>query len=353
MSNRHVTLDAGALTGFMQALFAASGVREEWSALVADSLVAANLRGVDSHGVQLAPFYLAQLADGRVDAQAAGQVAIEAGALLSYDGQNGLGQVVASHAVDHAARLARAHGLGLVVARESNHFGAAAWWAQRLSSQGLLGVVLCNASTIVPPWQAKDPVWGTNPICVSPPGGRWLLDMATTTVAMGKIYKAKVNGEAEIPAGWAMDSEGRPTISTAEALAGLLMPLGGYKGSGLAMMVEILTGVLAGGAMGTELGGLRVEGRPFRVSQCFLAIDVARLMPLPEFEARMERLIAMVKSTRPAAGFDEVLVAGEPEWRREAERRKTGVLVDEPLFCTLTDWAGRLGVAQTPSKLSL
>ncbi|MBM3797839.1 MAG: Ldh family oxidoreductase, partial [Acidobacteria bacterium] len=309
MSSRQVTLDAGALTGFMQALFTASGVRDEWAALVAESLVAANLRGVDSHGVQLAPFYLSQLADGRVDAQAAGRVALEAGALLNYDGENGLGQVVASHAVDHAARLAGEHGLGLVVARESNHFGAAAWWAQRLSARGLLGIVLCNASTIVPPWQAKDPVWGTNPICVSPPGGRWLLDMATTTVAMGKIYKAKVSGEAEIPPGWAMDSEGRPTTSTADALAGLLMPLSGYKGSGLAMMVEILTGVLAGGAMGTELGGLRVEGRPFRVSQFFLAIDVARLMPLAEFEARMDKLIAMVRSTRPAAGFHEVLVA--------------------------------------------
>jgi len=148
-----------------------------------------------------------------------------------------------------------------------------------------------------------------------------------------------------------MDSEGRPTTSTADALAGLLMPLSGYKGSGLAMMVEILTGVLAGGAMGTELGGLRVEGRPFRVSQFFLAIDVARLMPLAEFEARMDKLIAMVRSTRPAAGFHEVLVAGEPEWRRERERRVSGVLVDEPLFETLTGWAEQLGVARTVQKL--
>lgn len=343
-----VLVEAAALTQFVEALFLASGVPERWSRLMGESLVAANLRGVDSHGVQLAAFYLAQLADGRVDAKAMGRVVSEAGCLMSFDGENGLGQVVAHHAVEHAARLARAHGMGLVVARESNHFGAAAWWAQQLSSKGLLGVVMCNASSLVAPWQGRDPVWGTNPICVSPPGGRWLLDMATTTVAMGKIYKANVNHEPEIPPGWAMDSDGAPTTSTQAALRGLLMPLGGYKGSGLAMMVEILCGVLAGGAMGGELGGLRVEGRPFRVSQFYLAIDIARLMPEAEFVERMDKLIGMVKSTRPAAGFSEVLVAGEPEWRAEAERRRTGVPVDVPLWQSLSGWATRFKINVPP-----
>ena len=339
-----VVVDAARLTSFIAELFAAAGVRAEWARLVGESLVAANLRGVDSHGVQLAPFYLAQLADGRVDAKAAGRVASESGAVMNYDGQNGLGQVVASRAVEHAVRLARVHGMGLVVARESNHFGAAAWWAQSMSNAGMLGIVLCNASSIVAPWQAREPVWGTNPICVSVPGGGWLLDMATTTVAMGKIYKAGVNRQAEIPAGWAMDGDGLPTTSTRDALAGLLMPLGGYKGSGLAMMVEILCGVLSGGALGTELGGLRVEDRPFRVSQFFLALDIERLMPREEFEARMAHLIAMVKSRKPAAGHDEVLVAGEPEWRAEAGRREHGVPVDAPLWKMLEEWAARLGV---------
>ena len=339
-----VLVDAAKLTEFTAELFAASGVRTEWARLMGESLVAANLRAVDSHGVQLAPFYLAQLADGRVDANAAGRVVSAAGAVMSYDGQNGLGQVVASHAARHAVRLAGEHGLGMVVARESNHFGAAAWWAQTISAAGMLGVVMCNASSIVAPWQAREPVWGTNPICVSVPGGGWLLDMATTTVAMGKIYKAGLNRQPEIPAGWAMDAEGVPTTSTQAALRGLLMPLGGYKGSGLAMMVEILCGVLAGGAMGTELGGLRVEDRPFRVSQFFLAIDIERLMPRVEFDERMRRLIEMVKSRPAAPGFDEVLVAGEPEWRAEAERRRDGVPVDQPLMDALREWAVRLGV---------
>jgi LDH2 family malate/lactate/ureidoglycolate dehydrogenase len=336
-------IEAGQLTDFIIRLFAAAGVRPEWARLMGESLVASNLRGVDSHGVQLAPFYLAQLVSGRVDAEACGRIASEAGAVMSYDGQNGLGQVVASQATAHAVRLAREHGLGMVVARESNHFGAAAWWAQAMSGQGMLGIVMCNASSIVAPWQAREPVWGTNPICVSVPGGGWLLDMATTTVAMGKIYKAGVNKTPEIPAGWAMDSDGVPTTSTAAALRGMLMPLGGYKGSGLAMMVEILCGVLSGGALGTELGGLRVTERPFRVSQFFLAIDIERLMPRAEFDERMRGLIEMVKSRKPAAGYDEVLVAGELEWRKEAECRANGVAVDEPLWKTLQEWAERLG----------
>src|SRR5687768_13886019 len=245
------------LIDFARRLLEASAVPPEPSEMIARSLVAASLRGTDSHGIQLLTFYLRQLEGGRVDPKSQGNVIRESGAVLHYDGGNSLGQVVAENCCLHAVRLAREHGVGVVVARESNHFGAAGWWGQRISAQGMLGIVLCNASPSVPPWQGKDPRWGTNPICVSMPGNAWLLDMATTTVAQGRIYKAKFSGQETIPYGWAMDAEGVPTTSTAAALTGLLMPLGGYKGSGLAMMVEILTGVLSGGAISTELGGLR------------------------------------------------------------------------------------------------
>src|SRR5262249_27694430 len=199
------------------------------------------------------------------------------------------------------------HGLSMVVARESNHFGAAAYWAQKYSDEGLIGIVMCNASPMVPPWQGRQRLFGTNPICMSVPGGRWLLDMATTTVAVGKIYKAMLNGQHTIPPGWAMDSEGAPTTNVETALNGLISPLGGYKGAGLAMMAEILCAVLGGGAMSTELGGIRIRGKPMRASQMFLGIDVSRFLPLAEFKARMDRLTNLVKSTPPAKGYDEVL----------------------------------------------
>jgi LDH2 family malate/lactate/ureidoglycolate dehydrogenase len=235
-----------------------------------------------------------------------------------------------------------------VVARDSNHFGAAAFWAQRISAADQIGIVVCNASALVPPWQGKQPRLGTNPICVSVPGGEekpWLLDMATTTVAAGKIFKAMINGQPEIPAGWAMDAEGVPTTSTDTALKGLLMPLGGYKGSGLAMMAEILCAVLGGGAISNEVGGIRIRGSQVRVSQMFLAIDIARFIPLDEFRARMDRLIRTMKSTPPATGFSEVLVAGEPELRMEKERARIGIPVGHGTWHALCEAADRLGVA--------
>ncbi len=336
------------LRDFVEGILSALAVAPAKARLVAETLVAANLRAVDSHGVQLLPFYVDQIECGRMNPHAQGRVVSESGACLVYDGENGVGQFIAELCSDHAVRLCREHGLGMVVARESNHFGAAAWWGQRISAHGMVGIVQCNASPMVAPWQGCDPRYGTNPLCVAVPSngaGAWLLDMASTTVAMGRIYKAFVNREATIPPGWAMDGEGVPTVETETALNGLLMPLGGYKGSGLAMMAEILCGVLGGGAVSTELGGLRIKTAPFRVSQMFLAIDVARFIEPEQFQARMEKLVTMVKSSRPAQGHQEVLVAGDPEWRAEAGRLRGGIPVPENLWTSLGEIARRLGVA--------
>ena len=340
-----MTLSSDVLTRFAYQLLIAAKVPRPKAELVAHSLVAANLRGVDSHGLQLLSFYIELILMGNIDAQTDGRVVSESGACLAYDAQNGIGQWIADICCAHAIRLARAHGVGIVVARESNHFGAAAFWAQRMSSAGLIGIVMCNASPLVAPWQGCEQRFGTNPICVSVPGpNTWLLDMATTTVALGKIMNAQFHGRATIPPGWAMDSEGVPTENVDTALNGLLMPLGGYKGSGLAMMAEILCAVLSGGAMSTELGGIRIQGQPMRTSQFFFAIDVARFMPRDEFYQRMQSLVAMVKSSRPAKGYDEVLVAGEPEWRAEELRRRDGIPLSDGVWQNLAQAAQQLGV---------
>jgi LDH2 family malate/lactate/ureidoglycolate dehydrogenase len=341
-----MTLSSESLIDFAYRLLTAIQVQKHKAELVAKSLVAANLRGVDSHGLQLLPFYIEIILMGNIDIQTDGRIVSENGASLVYDAQNGIGQWISQICCDHAIRLAKAHGVSMVVARESNHFGAAAYWAQRMSTAGMIGIVMCNASPLVAPWQGKDQRFGTNPICMSVPGAdTWMLDMATTTVALGKILNAQFHGRTTIPEGWAMDSEGVPTTDTQSALGGLLMPLGGYKGSGLAMMAEILCAVLSGGAMSTELGGIRIQGQPMRTSQMFLAIDVARFMPLEEFEKRMRSLVDMVKSSRAAKGFDEVLVAGEPEWRVEEQRRRDGIPVSEGAWQNLVQAAGKLGVA--------
>ena len=287
-------LFAPILTRFAAEILEAAGAPADKAGITAESLIASNLRGVDSHGLQLLPFYIEQILAGEMDPKADGAVVSESGSCLVFDAQNALGQWVAETCCGHAGRLAGTHGAGVVVA-------------------------FCNASPIVPPWQGREGRIGTNPICMSVPGP-WLLDMATTTVAAGKIFKAFINDKPEIPAGWAFDSRGVPTTDTKAAYnKGMLMPLGGYKGSGL--------------------------GRHNRCSQCFIAIDIARFMPVEEFTARVEQLVHLMKTTPTAPGYDEVQVAGDPEWRTEAERRRNGIPIEDGNWDLLVKTATRLGVA--------
>jgi LDH2 family malate/lactate/ureidoglycolate dehydrogenase len=338
--------EAGALD-FGRRMLEAAGVAPAKAHLAASVLVFANLRGVDSHGLQLLPHYVGQIEAGDVDPAADGHVASERQACLLYDGEHGLGSVTAETCCRHAVRIARQHGLAMVIARETSHFGPAAFWTSRLSAEGLIGIAMCDSSPQVPPWQGKAKRVGTNPISVAvphPEGRGWLLDMATSTVALGKLEQAVLNNQTEIPPGWALDSEGRATTSLQAALAGFLMPLGGYKGSGLGLLVEILCGALGGGGMAPDIAGIREHGRLARVNHTFLAIDVARFLPLDEFHARMDWLVQHIKSAPPAAGFDEVLVAGDPEWRFEDQRRAQGIPILPGPWKALQATARRLGI---------
>jgi LDH2 family malate/lactate/ureidoglycolate dehydrogenase len=343
MAGNVVTIDAATLTAFSQSLIEAAGVDSWQAALVAECLVFANLRGVDSHGVQLLPIYIERIEAGEVNSKVEGRVESEDGCSVVYDAQNAIGQTASHICCAHAIRIARERGMAMVAVRNSNHFGAAAFWGMEFARAGMIGIVMCNASPIVAPWQGRQARLGTNPVCVALPGP-WLLDMATTTVAANKLYKYAAAGQETIPAGWAMDADGVPTTSVQEALRGLMAPLGGYKGYGLQMMVEILCAVLSGGMMSTDVGGIRIRGRASGASQSFIAIDVGRFMPVAEFTARVEELVARMKSSAPARGYDEVLVAGDPEWRHEAERRANGLPIEVKTWEELSSFARRLGV---------
>jgi LDH2 family malate/lactate/ureidoglycolate dehydrogenase len=334
------------LARFSARLLEATEVPASTAALVAESLVAANLRGVDSHGVHLLIWYSEQLRNRNIDVRARGHVASENGACMIYDGENGMGALISDICCDHAIRIAKSIGIGMVTARNSTHFGACAWWAQKIAAAGMIGIVMCNATPLVAPWQSREKMLGTNPICMAVPGpNSFLLDMATTTVALNRIYKALLSGDASIPSGWAMDSEGNPTTDPKTASEGIPMPLGGYKGSGLAVMVEILCAVLSGGAMLTQVGGMREQTRPMSVSHLSLAIDVARFMPLEEFTGRMQWIRESVTHGKPAAGFDQVMIAGDPEWRTEAARSRDGIPIAAGIWNELTALAREFNVA--------
>lgn len=344
-----VNLSAEPLRVFCRQLLQATGAPEPYARIVSDSLVAANLRGVDSHGIQMLVTYIQQARAGGINLPAAGRVVHEAGVCLRYDGQNGLGQVVADRCTDHSIRIAQALGVSVVVASHSNHFGAGAWWGEKLARKGLIGIVMSNACPAVAPWQGKTAILGTNPLCVAVPGhggrGRWLLDMATTTVALGKLGHAAQLNRPTIPLEWGfLDKDGQPTNQTAAAQQGAPTPTGGYKGTGLAMMIEILCAGLSGGAMTTELPVYRTGGDPLGISHTFIAIDPARFLPAGEFENRMDRLAGLVKASERAPEHSEVLLAGEPEWRCEKIREYTGVPVPVKLWTKLSDIGAELKV---------
>ena len=350
-----VVLSAEALRTLCRQLLQALGTSEPHARIVGDSLVAANLRGVDSHGIQMLATYIQQLRAGGINVPAAGRVVKEDGVCLRYDGENGLGQVVADQCTDHSIRIARALGVSVVVASHSNHFGAGSWWGEKLARAGLIGIVMSNACPAVAPWQGKTAILGTNPLCVAVPGtggkSRWLLDMATTTVALGKLTHAGHLNQPQIPSAWGfLDAAGQPTTETAAAQRGSPTPTGGYKGTALAMMVEILCAGLSGGAMTTELPIYRTGGDPLGISHTFIAIDPVRFLPPGEFETRLDRLAGLVKAAEPAPGFDEVLLAGEPEWRCEKRREQSGIPVPVKLWAKLLDLAGELKI--TPPATS-
>jgi LDH2 family malate/lactate/ureidoglycolate dehydrogenase len=226
---------------------------------------------------------------------------------------------------------------------------ADSWWGEKLARAGFIGIVMSNACPAVAPWQGKTAILGTNPLCVAVPGhggrGRWLLDMATTTVALGKLTHASHLNRTVIPREWGfLDAQGEPTTDTAAAQRGAPTPTGGYKGTALAMMVEILCAGLSGGSMTTELPVYRTGGDPLGISHTFIAIDPTRFLPAGEFETRMDRLAGLVKAAEPKTDYTEVLLAGEPEWRCEEVRTATGIPVPVPLWAKLTALAAELNV---------
>jgi LDH2 family malate/lactate/ureidoglycolate dehydrogenase len=252
------------------------------------------------------------------------------------EGDNGFGMVVAKQAMRMAMEKAAALGLGCVTARNVTHTGMVGFYTMMAARAGLIGLSVNNGPSIVPPFGGTTPTYATNPISVAIPAGDEqpiVLDMANTMAAGGKLRLAAKKG-LPIPPTWAFDRHGQPTTDPQEALLhGFLQWAGGYKGFGIATVVEVLGGVLSGGLFGTDVPPMKVFGTdPLITGAFYLAIDPARFMPLDEFRARVDRLIRQIKSSERAAGVDEVLVAGEPEFRRHAERSRNGIPLSEVVY---------------------
>ncbi|MDR7316355.1 Ldh family oxidoreductase [Brevibacillus nitrificans] len=335
-------------------LFEKVGVSERHAQTVAQSLVHADLRGIESHGLSRLPIYLSRIKAGVLSLREAPEIVRQDGAAALVDGKNQLGAVIGQTALELAMSLARQTGIGFVGVRHSNHFGSCSFYAEKAIEKGLILLVLSNAPESMAPTGGIRPFFGTNPIAIGIPAGQeapFLLDMATSVVARGKIALAAKKGE-QIPEDWAIDPDGNPTTDPQRALLGSLLPIGGAKGYGLAMFIDILCGLLTGAASGPAVQSLYDNWtHPQNIGHVFLTIDIQRFWPLTVFQSRMDEYIREIKSVPKRAGIEEILIPGEIERRKMIEQQANGVKLSAAIAQELEQLCVEYGVDWSKVKI--
>lgn len=337
------------LRAFGEAVFERLGLPGPHARIVTDCLVKGNLRGLDSHGVARIPIYAKRLRLGLVNSRPSLNLARAAPSAAHLDGDDGMGMVVGTKAMESAIALARETGVGLVGVRRSTHYGMAAYYVLQAIAADYIGFAFTNSSPGMAPFGGKKPILGVNPLAIGVPAAQRppvVLDMAMSVIARGKMRLAAIHGEA-IPDGLGVDAKGRPTTDGIAVFGGgAVHPFGGPKGSALAIWMEIMSGVLTGAAFAGEMKSLYEDfSGPQRIGHVFMAIRPDLFMPMAEFKRRMDSMIQRFKDSEPAEGFDEVLMPGEPELRYEAERLRTGIPITTEVLASLEIEGNALGVA--------
>ena len=341
---------ADSLRAFCEEIFLSCGMTQEDAAIVADSLVQANLRGVDSHGVTRVGIYVKRLKMGLVNPRPNIEVVRESDATLLVDGDNGMGQVVSVRALDLGLDKAKECGGVSVGVRRSNHYGAGAYFVQRAVARDMIAFAYSNAPPTMAPWGGVDPYVGTNPYAYGVPAGEHqpiILDMATSIVARGKIILAAERDEP-IPEGWAVDKQGNPTTDAREALEGAVLPFGGPKGYAISLMIDIMAGALTGAGFGPRVNSLYDNfDEPQNVGAFFQLIDIGHFEEPATYRARLDRMIEEIKSSRKAVDTDEIFLPGEIEFRTEQERKASGIPVGAETVAELREVSRNCGVDMT------
>jgi LDH2 family malate/lactate/ureidoglycolate dehydrogenase len=324
-----VRVQMDALKLFCLECFSKVGVPGDEAEIIADNLVAADARGVHSHGTMRLGTYIARIRNGGTAAKTNMTIVQSSPGVALIDGNNGSGHVVSVRAMNMAIAKAETNGIGAVGIRGSNHNGAEAYFAMQALEKDMIGYcVTVGAGNIMAPWGGITPLLGNNPFAVAIPAGEEypvVLDMACSVVARGWIVLAKKNNEL-IPEGWALNQAGEPTRDPKEAYEGVVLPVGGYKGFGLTLVGAVLGGVLTGAAVGSAVGDFYEKlDEVQNVGHFMIAINVNHFIPINEFKVNMDRLIRELKGSSLAKGFDRIYMPGEKEFLCEAESRELGV----------------------------
>jgi LDH2 family malate/lactate/ureidoglycolate dehydrogenase len=354
-------VDATRLRDWVAAVLGRYGVQGAHASTAADVLVAADLQGIDSHGVARLPAYLRRLQSGATATEGEPQVSRSGEATASVDGRNLMGPAVAELAMSEAIELCRTAGAGMVAVRNSNHFGIAGYYARMAVSEGLIGYTCTNAGPRVAPTGANQPFFGTNPFAVAVPTSGTLpvvVDMATSAVATGKLELATRAG-TRIPEGWGVDGGGAATTDPrALAAGGWLLPLGSFphlsshKGFALALLVDVFSGILAGGpyAYGVQNLMFTEAGGPSRVGHFMMALDPGRFGDRDVFRDKVAAMVEDLHALPTSDTAAPLMTPGEPEWRCEQRRRVEGIPLHGSVWDSLRAVADDLGLALEAGK---
>jgi len=339
-------VDPVRLIEFCAAVYAGQGVPEPDARLIADTLVQADLWATQSHGVLRLGWYLDRLRNKVMNPVTKPEFVIDGGAMAVIDGHDGVGHVLAKIAAEEAIKRAKAHGIGAVGVRMSNHFGTCMYYTLLGAREGCVMMLTSNGGPAMAPWGGRKKIVGTNPWSIAAPAGKhapFVVDMANTGVARGKIYLAR-NKRQKIPLGWAIDVNGAPTTDPQAAIDGIILPMAEHKGYAIAAMVDMMSGVLTGS------GFLSAVHSPYKTaekSNCghfMMAINIEAMQPLVQFNARMEQFVAELKSVPPAQGFNEVFYPGEMEARNNERNRTQGIQFPDDTIADLKRIAAETGL---------
>ena len=340
-----IRIDADRLKDFASDIFRASGVADDQAATVSDVMVWTDLVGRSTHGVGRIKIHVDRIEQGVLNPRCAPRFKSAGSNLELVDGDQGFGHHVATLAMDRAIELARETGVGTVGVHNSNFFGAAAYYVNRAAQAGMIGLAMSNSVPSVAAHGGARPVFGTNPLGFAAPRGNGrhvLLDMATSAWSASAVRASMERGET-LPDGVAVDEAGVQITTPREVGASTLLPLGGAKGYGLAMMIEILTAVMTGAGVSGGVSSLFKDmSRSGDNGHFMLAIDIARLMPTDDYHARLEGLLELLKTSNPGG---EVLYPGETRWRIREDNLANGIPVSPGIAGPLAELAERLGVA--------
>ncbi len=297
----------------------------------------ADMKGISTHGIYFLPMLLKRIDAGLVKVPTQVTEVSESGALLHLDGGNGIGQVAAERAMGGAIEKARDFGIGMALVRNTNHIGLLAHYSLMAAKEGMIGICLSNSAPAMAPWGGAQALFGTNPFSIAAPGnGEFpiVLDMSTSIVARGKIRKADRLGE-RIPEGWALDGRGEPTTDPSEALKGSLLPIGGPKGYGMALFIDLIGGMISGSSYLNDVKTFHKPLGPTGVGMAAIAIDISRFMAPETYEPLIKEYIQQLKASPKAQGVERIFMPGEIELSREQEAASAGAEIDDDVVATI------------------